>query len=109
MRVEFRRLFYSGMTQEEFQKAVLNHFQKLEDRLVKIERFADRQEEVNRRQEEVNQTLLESQDGLVKLIEHEIVERFEGMSDGTKAYTDVKIREHETNYHPRSAVAQSNL
>lgn len=89
MRVELRRLFYSLMMQEEFQKAVLNHFQKLEDRLVKLEQFADRQVEVNRRQEEANQTLLESQDGLVKLIEPEVAELFAGMSDGTKAYTDV--------------------
>ena len=59
-------------------------------------------------QVKTNQTLLASHDGLVKLIEHEVVERFAGMSDGVKLYTDHVIAEHERKYHPRSSAAKAN-
>lgn len=83
------------MTQENFQQEVLQT-------LCELKQFTVRQEEVNK-------TLIESQDGLEKLIEHEVVERFAGMSDGTKAYTDQKIREHEASFHPRASAAQPNF
>ncbi len=63
------------------------------------EEFNRKQEEINKKQEETNKKLAMNHDELIFLVEHEVVERLRGISDGIKLYTDQKVRKHEERFH----------
>ena len=115
------------MTQEEFQKVVIESLAKLNDRmdtheklLHNLEEFTCEQKEVNRKQEAFNrgvqefireqkefnrgvQEFIREQKefnrGLHVLIEQEVCERLAAIEDGLKMYAENKVKEHEMQYH----------
>jgi hypothetical protein len=93
------------MTQDEFQSAMLafvaeqKDFNKRIDAGVKdLQRFAVEQTEFNIKQMETNKELKISHDGLVKLIEQEVVDRLDVRNEKAMQYTDFRVQDHEERY-----------
>ena len=72
------------MTQEEFQQLVLAKLGKIED-------FVEEQKKTNKKLEI-------TYDGLIFMVQNEVITRLEGIADGIKLYTDREIRKHEKKY-----------
>ncbi len=111
------------MTDQEFQKAVLQALGKIDTRLDSLDKrvgslesFIEEQKKVNERQEVFNgkvidflqnqgafnkkvETFQKDQmdfnEKLFVVVENEIVDRLAALSDESKAYTDTKVQVHE--------------
>ena len=93
------------MTEPDFQNMVLQMLQQQARFNERVEKFMERTEQFMEDQKETNQKLTVDYDGLVFLVEEQVVRRLDGISDGTKLYTDQKVRKHEETYRHVPAVA----
>ena len=98
------------MTQEEFQQVVIEKLNKVEASVSDLQRFAVEQTEFNNDQREFNAKQLEtnkelkiSHDGLVKLIEQEVIDRLDVRNEKAMQYTDFMIQDHEQRYRHQPA------
>ena len=103
------------MTQDEFQKKVLDHLghqdtsqKEVLNRLDTLEKGMQEQKERlstldkdMQEQKKFNKKLLFSHDGMVKLIEREVIDRLDASLEGGKVYTDYKIQDHEKRLHSK--------